>query len=104
MTATAPPPAGYGQLLTDLQQQVRSSQAAAHRAVNAEMLALYRTIGRSLLERTRDGWSAEVIEQMGADLRAQFPDMRACRRPTWTTCAASPRPGRTQRRHPPWIG
>jgi hypothetical protein len=70
MTATAPPPAGYGQLLTDLQKQVRSSQAAAHRAVNAEMLALYRTIGRSLLERTRDGCSAEVIERMGADLRA----------------------------------
>ena len=76
MAATAPPPAGYGQLLTDLQQQVRSSKAAAHRAVNAEMLALYRTIGRTLLERTRDGWSAEVVDRMGADLRAEFPGMK----------------------------
>jgi predicted nuclease of restriction endonuclease-like (RecB) superfamily len=74
---TSPPPAGYGELLGDLQRQVRSSQAAAHRAVNAEMLALYRTIGRILLDRVRDGWPAEVIDRMGADLRAEFPDMRA---------------------------
>jgi predicted nuclease of restriction endonuclease-like (RecB) superfamily len=77
MAATdSPPPAEYGHLLGDLRQQVRTSQAAAHRRVNAEMLTLYRTIGHSLLERTRDGWSAEVIERMGVDLRAQFPDMR----------------------------
>jgi predicted nuclease of restriction endonuclease-like (RecB) superfamily len=78
MAATAsPPPADYGQLLGDLQRQVRPSQAAARVAVNSEMLALYRTIGRSLLDRARDGWSAEVVERMGADLRAQFPDMVA---------------------------
>src|SRR3712207_1508678 len=76
MVATvSSPPAGYGQLLGDLQRQVRTSQAAAMRAVNAQMQALYRTIGRSLLDRMRDGWPAEVIERIGADLRAQFPDM-----------------------------
>lgn len=72
---TSPPPPGYGQLLDDLQRQVRSSQAAAQRAVKSEMLALYRTIGCTLADRERDGWSAEVVERMGADLRAQFPDM-----------------------------
>ncbi|TFV47160.1 DUF1016 N-terminal domain-containing protein [Blastococcus sp. TF02A_35] len=74
---TSPPPAGYRQLLDDLQRQVRSSRAAARVAVNSEMLALYRTIGRSLLDRTHDGWSAEAMERMGADLRAQFPDLVA---------------------------
>jgi hypothetical protein len=76
MAASAcPPPADYPQLLGDLQRQVLSAQAAAIRAVNAEMLVLYRTIGRSLLDRMRNGWSLEVIERMEADLRAQFPDM-----------------------------
>ena len=78
MAATAsPPPADYGQLLGDLQRHVRTSQAAARVAVNAEMLALYRTIGRTLLDRMGDGWSAAVVEKMGADLRTQFPDMAA---------------------------
>jgi hypothetical protein len=70
----SPPPGDYGQLLADLHRQVRSSRATAHRVVNAEMLALYRTIGRTLLDRSRGGWSAEVVARMGADLRSQFPD------------------------------
>ena len=78
MAATASPlPADYGHLLGDLQQQVRTSQAAAMRAANAEMLKLYRTLGRTLLERLRNGWTAEAVRRMGADLRAQFPDMVA---------------------------
>jgi hypothetical protein len=74
MASTAStPPAGYRQLLDDLQGQVRSLHAAVMRQANAQMLELYRTIGRSLLERARNGWSAEALEQVGADLRAQFP-------------------------------
>ncbi len=51
MAATAlPPPGDYGLLLGGLERRVRSSHAAAMRAVNAQMLELYRSIGRSLLE------------------------------------------------------
>ncbi len=46
----APAAGDYGQLLGGLERQVRSSHAAAMRAVNAQMLELYRSIGRSLLE------------------------------------------------------
>ncbi len=70
----SPPPADYGQLLGDVREQLHSSRAAAHRAVNAEMQALYRTIGRSLLGRMREGWSVDVVEKLGVDLRAQFPN------------------------------
>jgi uncharacterized protein YecE (DUF72 family) len=75
MAATAsPPPADYAQLLDDVQHRVRAGHAATMHVVNGEMQALYRAIGRSLLERTRNGWSAEALERMGADLRAQFPN------------------------------
>jgi predicted nuclease of restriction endonuclease-like (RecB) superfamily len=75
MAATAsPPPADYAQLLDDVQHRVRAGHAATMHVVNGEMQTLYRAIGRSLLERTRNGWSAEALEQMGADLRAQFPN------------------------------
>jgi predicted nuclease of restriction endonuclease-like (RecB) superfamily len=75
MAATAsPPPADYAQLLDDVQHRVRAGHAATMHVVNGEMQTLYRAIGRSLLERTRNGWSAEALERMGADLRAQFPN------------------------------
>jgi DUF1016 N-terminal domain len=71
---TSPPPADYGQLLADLKRQVRTSQTAAIHSVNGQMLQMYRAIGRTLLERAADGWSAEALDRVGADLRAQFPD------------------------------
>jgi len=75
MAATAsPPPADYAQLLDDVQQRVRAAHAATMHVVNGEMQRLYRAVGRSLLERTRNGWSAEALERVGADLRAHFPN------------------------------
>lgn len=47
------------------------------RAANAEMLNLYRTIGQALTECERNGWATEVVQRVGSDLRAQFPDMVA---------------------------
>lgn len=76
MAATAsPPPTDYEHLLVDLQRQVQASQLAGMRAANAEMLNLFRAIGRTLLQGRNDDWSAEVIERLGADLRARFPQM-----------------------------
>jgi predicted nuclease of restriction endonuclease-like (RecB) superfamily len=78
MAATAsPPPADYGHVLSDLRLQVRTAQTKAKRAVNAEMLQLYRTIGAALLERVHGDRTAEVVRRLGADLRHQFPDMAA---------------------------
>jgi predicted nuclease of restriction endonuclease-like (RecB) superfamily len=63
--------------LIDLQRQVRASHAAAFRAVNTEMIALYRVIGRTLLDRQRqDGWDAAATERLGVELRAAHPAMR----------------------------
>jgi hypothetical protein len=74
--AALPLPEDYGHVLDDLAGRVRTSRAAAHRAVNAEMLALYRRIGRTLLDRERqDGWSPAELDRLAADLQAAFPQM-----------------------------
>lgn len=37
-------------------------------------------LGRLILDRQQtDGWGSKVIERLAADLRAEFPGMRACR-------------------------
>ena len=55
---------------------MRAARAAAFVAVNAEMIALYRAIGRTLLNRQRqDGWDAAATERLGAELRAAYPAM-----------------------------
>ena len=69
--------AAYAALLTSLKAEVRSAQLRAHRVVNTELLTLYWTIGRAILERqAAEGWGAGVIDRLADDLRAEFPGMR----------------------------
>lgn len=44
-------PPGYLELLTSLKAEVRAAQLRAHRVVNAELLALYWSIGAAILGR-----------------------------------------------------
>ena len=75
MAATIPSsPADYDDVLETLQGQVRTSRIAAMTAANAEMLALYRTIGRTL-QKQQHSWAADAVHRLEADLRAEFPDM-----------------------------
>jgi len=70
-------PAGYGELLEQLKARVRSSQVRAARAANSEVLALYWSVGRDILDRQdRLGWGGKVIDRLAGDLRAAFPDQR----------------------------
>src|SRR3954454_4472778 len=77
MDGTAMPlPEDYGSVLDGLRQQVRTSRAEALRAANAEMLELYRTIGRTMLDRQRQGWEEAAVARLAAELRDAFPDFR----------------------------
>lgn len=69
------PPSNYGVVRDSLEREVRASRAAAFRAVNAEMLALYRTIGGLLDRQQRKGWTTQDLDRLIADLRALFPEM-----------------------------
>jgi predicted nuclease of restriction endonuclease-like (RecB) superfamily len=70
-------PAGYAELLEQLKVRVRSAQVRAARAANGEVLALYWSVGRDILDRQdQAGWGTGVVARLAADLRVEFPDQR----------------------------
>ncbi len=70
-------PAGYAELLEQLKVRVRSTQVRAARAANTELLGLYWSVGRDILDRQdQAGWGTGVVSRLAADLRLEFPDQR----------------------------
>jgi len=68
---------GYAELLEQLKARVRSTQVRAARAANTEVLRLYWSIGRDILDRQdQAGWGTGVVDRLAADLRLEFPDQR----------------------------
>lgn len=68
---------GYADLLAELKARVRATQVRAARAANTEVLRLYWSIGRDILQRQReDGWGSKVVTRLAADLQREFPDQR----------------------------
>jgi len=60
-----------------LKDRVRQTQFRAARAVNTEVLRLYWSIGRDILDRQQSaGWGSQVVEMLAADLKREFPDQR----------------------------
>ncbi|MBL8783549.1 MAG: DUF1016 family protein [Deltaproteobacteria bacterium] len=72
-----PRPEGYAEWLADLKARIVSAQQRAALAVNQELLHLYWRLGRDLRDRQAQGtWGAGIVEQLSADLRRAFPDMK----------------------------
>jgi hypothetical protein len=70
-------PADYAAVLGELKRQVRSARLTVQRRVNTELIVLYWSIGRTILERQEEqGWGGPVVTRLAEDLRAEFPDMR----------------------------
>lgn len=68
------PGSDYVHLLAEVKERVRSSQYAALKAVNTELVGLYWDIGRMIAERQeKAGWGRSVVENLSADLRREFP-------------------------------
>ena len=63
----------YSQLLRDLKARIHDAQITALRAVNKELISLYRDIGRSIDQRQQtEGWGKGAVEALSKDLRAEF--------------------------------
>ncbi|WP_285102822.1 PDDEXK nuclease domain-containing protein [Promicromonospora sp. MEB111] len=74
-------PDGYGEFIADLKRRVRTTQFRAVRAANTEVLRLYWSVGRGILDRQQGaGWGAKVVDQISADMRREFPGQRG-----WST-------------------
>ncbi len=70
-------PTGYAELLGSLKARIRDAQMRASLSVNSEMVLLYWSIGRDILERqTKEGWGARVIDRLAQDLKAEYPAMK----------------------------
>jgi len=69
-------PDGYGTLLTEIKERIRSERLRVVMAANAAMVLLYWDIGKTILDRqAREGWGSKVIDRLSHDLKATFPDM-----------------------------
>ena len=67
----------YRNLLGDIRHRVRGSQQRAALSVNAEMLLMYWDIGRLIAARQAlEGWGAEVIPRLAADLKNELPEQK----------------------------
>lgn len=67
----------YFALLDGLKQRIRTAQVKAALAVNKELVLLYWSIGKEILQRQQqEGWGRKVIERLAKDLKREFPDMK----------------------------
>ncbi|MGI4878641.1 MAG: PDDEXK nuclease domain-containing protein [Janthinobacterium lividum] len=77
MTALAADGQGYAELLAALKERVATARVRAALSVNRELVLLYWSIGRDILDRqTLEGWGTKVIDRLAADLRQTFPEMK----------------------------
>lgn len=80
-TPESPSPT-YEEFLEDIKGRIRSAQARAARAINAELIDVYWQIGYEILRRqTAEGnrrgrGGPKIVERLSADLRAAFPGAR----------------------------
>jgi predicted nuclease of restriction endonuclease-like (RecB) superfamily len=69
-----PIPQDYGDLLGEIKERIRSARYEALRKVNSELISLYWDIGEMILGRqSAEGWGKSVVENLAADLQAEFP-------------------------------
>ncbi len=70
-------PTGYSRVLADLKEAIAESRRRALMTVNRELVLLYWHIGSVIVrQQERAKWGDAVVEQLAADLRAEFPDMK----------------------------
>jgi predicted nuclease of restriction endonuclease-like (RecB) superfamily len=73
-------PAGYEAFIGEVKERIRAAQVGAALAVNRELVLLYWSIGRDILARQAEqGWGAQIIEHMAADLSQAFPTVTGFR-------------------------
>ena len=69
-------PKSYAAVLEAVKERIRTAQLKAALAVNSELVMLYWSIGREIMERQdKEGWGSKVVERLAKDLHREFPGM-----------------------------
>lgn len=69
-------PAGYATILADLKTRVRAAQLRAAVSVNRGLIALYRDLGKTIVESQKNqGYGKQVVERLATDLQKEFSGM-----------------------------
>lgn len=64
----------YQSFVKEIKEKIYQSQLKAMQAVNRELLALYRNIGKSIVDKQEQlGWGKSVVENLSKDLQFEFP-------------------------------
>jgi predicted nuclease of restriction endonuclease-like (RecB) superfamily len=64
----------YASTLADLKKRIQECQLRAVTAANKELISLYWTIGKTIVEKQQtSGWGTSVIEKLAKDLQNEFP-------------------------------
>jgi predicted nuclease of restriction endonuclease-like (RecB) superfamily len=70
-------PSDYPQVLEAAKAAIQTARTRTALAANAEMIRLYWTLGRLIIDRQdAEGWGSKVIDNLSVDLRAEFPGMK----------------------------
>ena len=70
-------PEDYGPALETIVNKIKDAQARAIRAVNFELVSVYRDIGQTIHEKqSRSEWGASVVERLAMDLKNSFPGIK----------------------------
>lgn len=69
--------ADYQQFLQEIKEKVYQSQYEALKAVNKELISLYWSIGKAIVEKQdQSGWGKSVVENLSNDLQKEFPGIK----------------------------
>lgn len=70
-------PAEYEHTFRVIREQVTATRHRVQLAANAQLVHLYWSIGKVLLERSKSGqWGSGVLNRLADDLRSEFPSMK----------------------------
>ncbi len=59
--------------VADIKSKILASQYAALKAVNKELISLYREIGKSIVEKQKEfGWGKAVVKNLASELQNEF--------------------------------
>lgn len=67
----------YKNFVEEIKEKVRQSQYLALKAVNKELINLYREIGKSIVDKQQQySWGKSIVENLSVDLQKEFPGVQ----------------------------